>query len=683
MRFRKRSILFFAAATAMAAALCIGCASVGSPDGGRYDETPPVFTGSSPKRNATNVSPKTVTLEFDEIVKIENAAEKVVVSPPLSEQPEIQINNRKIQIRLNDTLQSNTTYSIDFADAIVDNNEGNPLGDFCFNFATGDRLDTMEMSGYVLNASNLEPVKGILVGIYSNTADSAFTSSRMERISHTDSEGHFVIRGVAPGSYRVYALQDMDQDYKFSQKSEMIAWLDSLVVPSSEQRFRDDTIKNEKGVVDSVLSVRYTRFMPDNIVLRAFKERPVLQYISEFNRKTHEKFYIKFAILMDTLPELKGLNFDSDSAFIIERNLGNDSIIYWMYDSLLYYRDTLNVTVAYPVLDSTGVQVSRTDTLRLVPQKTRARLLSDAAKKAEAEAKEREKELRRLEKQGDSIGIIKLFEVKTKFLDVNLNVSGTMDLDNIVNIGFTQPVLPFIPDSAIHVTHKVDSIFEPMRIVLRQDTLNIKQFRLYAEWRPEEEYCITIDSAAIYGIYGLHNDRIEQQFKVNALNQYSTFTINVQDPMPGYTVQLYTGQDKIERTGKLENGAVTFYLLTPGKYYVRLFDDVNGNGMWDTGDYASKLQPEPMFYLNKQFELKQNWEHETEPWDVYMDPLFKQKPDDAKTQKSEARKEKKSKNAERDEQIAEQKAKQNQKREDRKEKRLERKKESGERKSDN
>lgn len=674
MKFRSGYLMHFAAAAATVAANCIGCASVGTPDGGRFDDMPPVFTGSTPKRNATGVTAKSVTLDFNEIVKIENAAEKVVVSPPMTEQPDIQINNKKIQIRFKDSLKTNTTYSIDFADAIVDNNEGNPLGDFCFSFSTGEKLDTMEVSGYVLNASDLEPVKGILVGIHSSLEDSAFTAKPLERISHTDSEGHFVIRGIAPGTYRVYALQDMDQNYTFSQKSERIAWYDSLIVPSSELRFREDSIWNEKHELDSLKLVRYTRFMPDDIVLRAFTERPVQQYMTVRERKTHEKFTLGFAIPMDTLPKLKGMNFDEKDAFIIEKNKDNDTIVYWMQDTLLYYQDTLRFSLAYNVLDSAGNVMERMDTLSLVPAKSRARVLSDAARKAEERQKELEKELRRMEKAGDSIGIAHLFDVKIKFLDAKLNASASMNVNDEITLEFPEPVIPFIADSVIHIKHKVDSLYEPMRMALIQDSLNIRMFKLYAEWRPGEEYMITVDSAGIHGIYGLFNNKIEQAVKMQELKQYSTFTVNVRNPKPGYTVQLYTGKDKVVRTEKLTDGAVTFFFLTPGKYYVRMFNDINGNGLWDTGDYTLKQQPEEMFYLNKVFELKQNWDHETEPWYVLDEPLFKQKPDEAKSQKSEARKEHKSKNIERDKKIAEEQAKKYKRKDDRKKKNSERKK---------
>ena len=198
-----KSILTNTALFFIISVVLLGCAAVGTPDGGPYDDTPPKVVGSSPKLEETNVKNKTVRIDFDEYIKLENASEKVIISPPQKEQPEIQVNGKDIQIKLIDSLQPNTTYTIDFSDGIVDNNEGNPLGDFCFSFSTGSQLDTMEVSGYVLNAADLEPIKGIQVGLYSNLADSAFTTQQFLRVSRTDGSGHFVIRGIKPGKYRM------------------------------------------------------------------------------------------------------------------------------------------------------------------------------------------------------------------------------------------------------------------------------------------------------------------------------------------------------------------------------------------------------------------------------------------------------------------------------------------------
>ena len=194
------------------------CARMGHPDGGWYDETPPRVIGASPEDKSVNVNTNKYSIYFNEYIKLEGATEKVVVSPPQIEMPEIVGKGKFIKIELLDSLKPNTTYTIDFSDAISDNNEGNPLGNYTYSFSTGDHIDTMEVSGYVLNAADLEPVKGILVGLYDNLDDSVFRTKPLSRVSRTDSRGHFVIKGVAPGKYRTYALQDVDNNYTFSQK---------------------------------------------------------------------------------------------------------------------------------------------------------------------------------------------------------------------------------------------------------------------------------------------------------------------------------------------------------------------------------------------------------------------------------------------------------------------------------
>ena len=157
------------------------CASMGSPDGGPYDEMPPKFLRSTPALRGVNVEDQKIELEFDEFIKLEKAAEKVVVSPPQLEQPEIKVVGKKVVVELLDTLKEATTYTIDFSDAIVDNNEGNPMGHFTYSFSTGASIDTMEVSGTVLNAADLEPIKGIQVGLHRNLNDTAFSNRLKDR----------------------------------------------------------------------------------------------------------------------------------------------------------------------------------------------------------------------------------------------------------------------------------------------------------------------------------------------------------------------------------------------------------------------------------------------------------------------------------------------------------------------
>ena len=347
------------------------CASMGTPDGGPYDEMPPKFVGSSPRLHAVNVKDKKIELEFDEFIKLEKPSEKVVVSPPQLEQPEIKGVGKKVVAQLFDTLKHATTYTIDFSDAIVDNDEGNPMGNFTYSFSTGATIDTMEVSGAVLNAEDLEPIKGIQVGLHMNLNDSALNTLPFDRVSRTDSRGRFSIRGVAPGKYRIYALMDGNQNYLYDSKTETVAFSDSIIIPSMMPATRQDTLWKDTLTIDTIKTVGYTRFMPDDIILRAFKEENTRQYLSRKERDKENHFILTFSAKADTLPTLKGLNFDEKDAFVIEANEGNDSICYWVKDSLVYLMDTLAIQVDYLYTDTLDQLVPKTDTLYLANKLTR------------------------------------------------------------------------------------------------------------------------------------------------------------------------------------------------------------------------------------------------------------------------------------------------------------------------
>ncbi len=253
----KKLLYFFTLSSLL---LAVGCARMGSPDGGWYDDDPPRVVSATPADQSTNVTTQKITILFDEFIKLEDPTQNVIVSPPQLEMPEIQAKGKKIVVELKDSLKPNTTYTIDFSDAISDNNEGNPMGNFTYTFSTGEQIDTFEVAGYVIDASNLEPVKGISVGLYNNLADSVFRTEPLMRVSRTDASGHFVIKGVAPGEYRVYALQDADGDFKFTQKSEMIAFSHQTYKPSAGPDIRQDTIWRDTLHIDNILRVPYTHF---------------------------------------------------------------------------------------------------------------------------------------------------------------------------------------------------------------------------------------------------------------------------------------------------------------------------------------------------------------------------------------------------------------------------------------
>ncbi|MDO4164817.1 MAG: Ig-like domain-containing protein [Bacteroides sp.] len=605
------------------AAALYSCASIGTLQGGPYDEDPPVFLKSSPTAGELHNTKKKLVLEFDEFIALSNASEKVVISPPQVQQPEITASSKKVIVKLNDTLKANTTYTIDFGDAIQDNNEGNPLEAFTFTFSTGDRLDTMAIAGTMLNAENLEPVKGMLVGLHANVADSAFTTLPFDRVGRTDSRGRFSIRGVAPGQYRIYGLQDADQNFAYSQPSEVIAFGDSLIIPTMEQRMRHDTVWVDSLTIDTIYHRGYTHFLPDDILLRCFHETNYTQRLARSERLTPKKFSFYFTAPADTLPLLKGLNFDEKDAFVIEQTTGrNDTLHYWIKDSLVYQMDTLRLSLSYLYTDSLKQLSPRTDTLNLVSKQRKK-----TEKELEKEREKREKELEKKRKRGDSDTI------QTVFLPVEVYAPSSMDVYDYLTLTFEEP-LTSIDENAIHLRHKVDTLWEDMTFELIRDSLDHKVYNIYpgVDWQFGESYTFEVDSVGIYGLYGLFTDKIKKDFTVKKQEDYGAIFFDVSGIDTPAFVELLDGQDKVLRTVPLVDGKADFYFLNPGKYCARLVSDTNGNGKWDTGLFAEKRQPEEVFYYWQVIELKANFEL-NQTWNIKDRPLDKQKPDDLKKQK--------------------------------------------------
>lgn len=615
------------------------CASTGMPDGGPYDETPPKFVRATPEPNATNNKRKKISIEFDEYIKLDKASEKVIISPPQNEAPEVKVSGHRVLVEFFDTLRENTTYTIDFGDAIVDNNEDNPLGNFAYAFSTGEHIDTMEVSGTVLSADNLEPVKGIQVGLHKNLEDSAFVKLPFDRISRTDSRGHFTIRGVAPGKYRIYALMDGNQNYLFDSKTEAVAFLDSLVVPDMRPAMRQDTVWNELDTLayDTIYEVHYTRFLPDNLILRSFKEENPMQYLVKSEREQLNRFSLYFSAKADTLPTIKGLDFDEKDAFIIESNPRNDTIRYWIKDTVMCERDTLTFQMDYLATDTLGQLVPKTDTLRMVnkiDKKRRMALAEEALKKEEKERKKRAK-------KGDTL------KVEPKFFAMSVDAPSSLDLNRNIVLKFEEPV-EHIDTAAIHMAVKVDSLWEDIPFILMGDSVVPRQYQILADWQPGQEYQFKIDSLGIKGIYGLYTNKVENQLKVKTLEDYGTLYLNIVGAGPHAIVQLLNSSDGVVRQQPVtDKNTCDFYFLQPStKYYIRLFNDDNNNGVWDTGNYAEKRQPEEVFYFPKVWEMKANFEFE-ETWDIHAVPLDKQKLDEIKKQKPDEAKKIKDRNKER------------------------------------
>ena len=627
-----RNTMLVAACAYVIAVLVASCARMGQPDGGWYDEVPPKVVGATPGERATKVNQQKLEIRFSEYIKVDNPTENIIFCPPQLEMPEIKAKGKSVEIELKDTLMPNTTYTIDFSNAISDNNEGNPMGNYTYVFSTGEQIDTLEVSGYVLEAETLEPVKGSLVGLYSNLEDSAFTTQPMLRVGRTDGDGQFRIRGIAPGKYRIFSLMDSDGDYKLSQRGEMLGYSHDIIVPTCKPDIYQDTIWMDSLRISDIKRVPYTHFLPDDVCIRAFTQKLTDRYLIKTERQNPEKFSVYFSTPSDTLPKLRALNFNDSAAFVIETSEQIDTITYWLKDTTLVNQDTLRVEMTYSMTDSLGAMIEQTDTIDLLPkisyekrQKLKADKIEEWTKKAE---KERKKGREPRERHPDSLAL------KTEIV-----IPSKMAPNQNITLRFETP-LQKLDTAAIHLYSKIDTLWyvSPMEIVT--EGLPPRTYMIKGEWRPGIEYSLEIDSAAFTDIYGTVSDPVTQGVKIASEEDFGSLFVNmrgIRNDSAQVIVEMLDKSGNMKAQSIAQDGTAEFYYVQAGEYYLRCIIDANRNGKWDTGDYDLDLQPEEVYYLPESVECKEKWDI-TKDFNINSHPLYLQKPRSMVKQKGEQKK---------------------------------------------
>ena len=626
----KRFSLFLLALIGLTS-LIAACANQGAgPDGGPYDETPPRIVGMTAPERLQNGKRTKFSLVFNELIKVDNPTEKIIVSPPQIETPEIKVSGRRITVELLDSMRPNTTYTVDFSDAITDNNEGNPLGQYTYIFSTGQTTDTMQMSGYVLNAEDLEPVKGILAGLYQQHNDSVFSKRAFDRVARTDASGFFSIKGVAPDrDYRLYALQDADGDFHFTQPSEMLGFLHNDLRAGAFRDTRYDTLWVDSVRYDSIRIIPYTHFTPDDLVVRAFKIDVNTRHYLKAQRDVPEWFTTFFTGPSRKRPTIQGLNFDASKAFVVNASAGNDTLTYWLADTTLLRQDTLRFAYTYDNWDDSLAQMlPKTDTLELVPKTTFAKRAANEAKELEKWNKQREKR----EKRGD----FSKSQPPMMALQLRADVSSSLVPNRNILIQFDQPLQRF-DTKKLHLRLKKDSTYHDAPYALDTVPNNILAYRLRAEWRPGQEYQLVIDSAAMTSLYGRVNLATDNKFSIAKLEDFGTVFLSLSNAHESTVVQLLGSDGKPVAQAPTKNGRAEFYYVQPGKYYLRCFFDRNGDGKWTTGSWSPRRDPEEVYYFPKEIEVRANWDL-NESWDVTALRLDKQKPDALVKQRSDKQK---------------------------------------------
>ena len=601
----------------IAAAVMYSCANIGNPSGGPIDKTPPIFMRSNPTPNAVNVKDRKIEIFFDEIVTLKDPSTKIIVSPAQTEMPRMSALGRKVTVELVDSLLPNTTYTIDFSNSIQDNNEGNAIDNFAFAFSTGSVIDSMRVSGYVLDSRTLEPMQSVVVGLQSNLADSAFHKEKLQRVALTNDRGQFTIRNVSPGSYHIFALKDLDRDYKFGNPTEDIAFLDSIIVPSIGSREAADTVYNDLNEIDTIMRATRPAYFPNDILLSMFNEDRKSQYLANNLRVDSTRISLTFAAASDTLPSLSivGRNDVPDQWYTLERSQTNDTLTYWIRPTHLVSDDTLMVATTYLRTDTASNLSWGTDTLKFTFQRQKAK------KKKKNE-------------ETDSLEQI-------RFMELHPLANGTQEVYAPLLLQTGTPIERYSRE-AFHLQRKLqnDTTFYPAEIksiALRDSTLSRRDLMLKVDWEPGAAYTLAVDSLAMTDIYGLQTKPLKVDFNVRKMEEYGNIVFNITAVRDSAIVELLDGTEKIVLRAPVKSHRAELLNLLPGKYYARLFIDRNGNGKYDTGNYDMHLQPEETVYYPGAINLKKNWDVE-QTWDIYATPIDKQKPEAIKKNKPERKK---------------------------------------------
>ncbi len=630
------------AVLALLAVAGVACANIGSPEGGPRDYTPPVMLRSNPIPGAVNFNGKKVELQFDEIVNIKDQTTRVIVSPAPKEQPIIRAQGKKITVEFKDDLEPNTTYVIDFSDAIEDNNEGNVIDGFSFAFSTGDRLDSLQVSGMVLRASDLEPMKNVLVGLHSNLSDSAFSTLPFDRVSRTNSRGEFILRNVPAGEYHIFALRDVDNDYKMV-RTEDIAFLDKVIVPSASDFTSQDTIFTFDHRIDTIMTAAHTEFKPNDLLLSLFNEEFHSLYFKKSERQGDNKLLALFSTTLPELPTTRVLEpkINNDDWYRLETREAQDSLVYWLTDSTMIKTDTIRLEMTHLHTADNDSLTLKTDTLTFAKRRNTSEIKE--RERAAKEREKREKELVKLEEklakqqqEGKDVtaieeeikGLKEMLLVKPMLLAIETN-KGSAEITDSLFIKSSSPIGNIDPGGVhLEIMNPTDSTWQVVEVptMVPSNQWDIYRYVAPMTLKQGSDYRLTIDSLAVTSIYGVACDTVRSTFKVKGEEEYANLHVNCLGFEGKAFAHLLDKQGRVVRTVDVLGKFADFYDVLPETYYIMMVLDANGNGRWDTGNYSQHLQPEDVFYYHNPVKLKK-FSDITLTWNIYDTPADKQKPE--------------------------------------------------------
>ena len=522
------------------------CAQITPLTGGKKDAKPPKALSYYPENASLNFAAKQITVQFDEYIRLKDIANQFIITPQTKEMPEIQANGKTLKITFNETLIPNATYKLSFGNAIIDLHEGNVLQNFEYIFSTGNTIDSLTLSGQVLNAYDRKPAPKLLVCLYqSNANDSVVYKDKPLYISKTDDSGNYSFNYLPNALFKLVAINDVNKNLLYDGSEEQIAYQDTLINPKD-------------GI-------------PTNLLL--FKEVPFKSFIKKSSSLEYGK-----AIIVYNKPQ-------KDIKSVIAKNLISYSKNHTLDTLTLYYDnqfDTLQPIISY--------ETKKADTVIIkIPS-------------AESIAKLRKN------------NAIKYF--------LQSNISSILPYDALPQFELNVPIeAKNIFENKITLIEQKDSVKTKKTISLLKLGSSVNTFTIQSEFKPETNYTLTINKNALNdSVHGRYNDSISFKFTTTSPDDYAQLTMKLFFPKKeNYIVLLLNDKEQlIKKTlvgfslASTSEKLMEYKNILPGNYFMRVVEDVNKNGVFDTGDYFLHQQPEPVFINSTAIKLLAGWEIENE-----------------------------------------------------------------------
>ena len=599
------------------ALLLTKCASTMVPTGGPKDTIPPVIVYMNPDNFSTNIDtlryPK-IYVEFNEFVQIKDVQKELFTSPAMKKKPMVTRRGMGIVVQMKDTLRPNTTYAINFGSSIADNNEGNPLHSMRYVFSTGDTVDSMYMSGYTADSYKADSVSKSFIYFFIADSverptdwDSTMFKYKPQVIARAEKNGIFIAQNLKPVDYRIYAFEDTNGNMEYEPSVDQIGFLDTTYNP-----------RYMPGFSIWFDSLRHYPSAEPQLYFRMFMDKRFARHtLSGHERLNRHKAMLYFGA---PNPEVVAVKFDSipeDKVIYDPQNYNRDTVALWFDIAPEELPDTIKGEITYFKHDSVNELVESTDKLRLAWVKVESK---EERKKREDQEKEREK----AEKAGEEWVAPK----EENPFKLNMPSSGEFHKHKTLDMEFDFPLTKF--DSTLvtlKMTTEENSEAKDVEFHFVQDTINRRKYQLKVDWTPKAKYELMMPAGVFENIARESNDTIKYSYTGADPEKFALLNINVKSthPKARYILQITNAQGKVQREVRdVKAGKYVLDYITAGDIMLRVVEDMNGNGKWDTGDMVLMRQPERTEIFKNEdgqevITTKENWEFDLE---VDMDVLF-------------------------------------------------------------